>query len=388
MKKILRPHPIPPVKFLYVSNDQEGGGGGGEDAARPDPEAVRQARNNHRLSRMEEIARSEDARRAPEMMDVDGERVTGRFQNGEFDDSPEALARQAELEQAARDEEAERLEEEEAERAEARRLQGEGAAEDPPESAGGETQDEADEKVVDGVRYYRCIVAGQERWLTLKQLRESAAATNQAEETLQRAQEALRSASQAELTPKEAPVEVDDSDLENIILSASMGDEEAVKKLVSVIKRPAGIPQADVSRLVTQQIATQRVVDRAEATQEDLLSNELLAPIFRQRLRTFADAKPTTRIEDAYKAVGDQMRKDFAPMLANSGQRVSARPGVPRQNPPGSKADRKRTIVNPPQSAGRQPARQDEDREVPVSEQIDAIARARGQQRAHRIRRS
>lgn len=353
---------------------------------RPSPAEVNAAGNKSRLNRMEEISRVADGKRAQEMVDVDGDRATGRFAGGEFDDSPEAreaqaLREQDEAEQALR-EQADRaqLEEEEDQR-EAKRLQEEGS---PGDEGGARAADEddahaGDEKVVDGVRYYLTIVNGQEKWLTLKELRSHAAASAQAEETLQRAQDALQRATQAEFTPEGAPAEeLDDKVLENIVLSAGMGDEEAVRKLVSVIKgKPAGASPAQVARLVSQQIATQREVDKAETAQADLLGNKSLAPLFRMRLSEYGSKNPKARIVDAYQAVGDSMRKDFAPML----QQSNVKPNL-------SKDQRKRGIVNPPRSAGRQPPREDDDREVPVSDQIDAIAKARGQDRAHRIRRS
>lgn len=372
-------------RFLEAAGE-DGAAGGGE--RRPSPAEQQAQANRARLDRVNQIGRVADGRRAADMMDVDGERPVGRFADGELDNSEGARARQADVdadkaeEARLQQQERDRQAQEEEDRDEAQRLQeegGEGGDErgsrrEPPAVEG-------DEQVIDGVRYYKIVVGGSEKWLTLKQLRESAGAASATEETLQRAQDALRSAAQAQLTPKEAPAEeLSESDLENVILSASMGDEEAVKKLASELRRrPKGTDPKDVSRLVAQQIATQREVDRAEQAQDDLLGNEKLAPIFRMRLAAFANAKPTTKIGDAYKVVGDEMRKDFAPMLS----RDPSRP-----NPNLSKQDRKRTIVSPPQGAGRQPRREDDDREVPVSEQIDAIARSRGQGRAHRIRRS
>lgn len=390
-------------RWLRESNQ---GGEGGE--SRPSPAEINARANQERLRRIQEIGNTADGRRAREMSDVDGERVVGRFQAGELDDSTAARERQEEIEddlaqqalqeQAARAAEAERLEEEEA----ARRLQSEGASGEggdggaPTDRDDGTARsrspsgsaDEGDEKVIDGVRYYRTMVSGQERWLTLKELRDGVSRGIETEDTLRRAQEALASASQSPPSPKPAGDEVpDEKDLENIILSASMGDEEAVKKLVSVIRAPRqGPSSADVARQVSQQIATQREVDRAEQAQAELLQSETLGPVFKMRLAAYAREKPNTKIVDAYQTVGDQMRKDFAAMLPRQAQNRTGNGGAPR--PPLSKTDRKREIVTPPRSAGRQPSRSDDDREVPVSEQIDQMARARGQQRAHRIRRS
>lgn len=378
-------------KYRLQEQVRDGADGGSGGDRRPSAAESNANRNRERLSRIEEISQGVDGRRASELQDTDGERVTGRFQAGEFDDSPEARERQAQLEadeaESALQERRELAEAEE--QREARRLQSDGVRtedgdrETPKGEDDGTARSEplseaADEKVINGVRHYLTVVGGAERWLTLRELRENASRSAQTEETLQRAEDALQRATQAALTPKVEPAEVpDEKDLENIILSASMGDEEAVRKLASVVRsRPNGATQQDVSRLVAQQIATQREVDRAEQAQQDFLGSDILAPIFKARLTQFAQEKPKTKIDDAYRSVGDQMRKDFAAMIKTGQQ---AQP---------SKVDRKRGIVNPPTNAGRQQQRQDEDREVPVADQIDAIAKARGQLRAHRIRRS
>src|SRR5579871_3906108 len=111
-------------RLLEQNNDDAGG-------SRRSPAEINAEGNRNRLSRMEEISRVADGRRARELVDTDGEQVVGRFQDGEFDDSAEAreraeLERQDEAEQELRDRaaEAERLEQEEA----AQRLQREGAA--------------------------------------------------------------------------------------------------------------------------------------------------------------------------------------------------------------------------------------------------------------------
>jgi len=392
----------------FREQTREGDGG----APRPTPAEVNDQVNRGRLSRIEQIASTTDGQRAEDLTDVEGDgrgnlRTAGRFAGGEFDDSPAArerraaredeLARQAIDEQEERAREAERLEAEEA-----RRLQEEGGTrETPGEGSPGEGEpppggtrgdDGAEERLIDGVRYYRTIVAGEERWLTLKELREGVARGMATEDTLRRAQEALASASHAQPTPKGAPAELDDKELENIVLSAGMGDEEAVRKLVSVIKArtPAVNPQ-EVSRLVSQQIATQRAVEDAEYAQRDILEDARLAPEFRRQLGDLARTEPTLTIGAAYERVGAKMRKDFEVLLKARFQNGGGRP-IPGQRPPArppaNKAEAKRTLSQPPSSAGRQPPREAEDREVPVSEQIDAIARGRGQDRAHRIRRS
>lgn len=364
-------------------NRGEGGEGGGGGENREPPSAVNARGNAKRLAMIERVGNTADGKRADELQDTDGQHVTGRFDGGSFDDSPEAREKAAEREEdearAAREEQEDRArqaeEEETADERRARELQEEG-------TEGGSARDRqsqedgtqaGDEKVIGGVRHYLTIVDGAEKWLTLRQLREHAAIVINTEETLQRAQEALQRSSQAAPSPKDEPAEISEKDLENIILSASVGEEEAVRKLASILaNRPKGIDTQAISRQVAQQIATQRAVDEAKSDQKDLIGHAVLAPIFDQRLVAFAKERPKTSIKDAYKAVGEQMRKDFAPLLTtNQTQRED-------------KTTRKRTIVTPPQGVARQRTREEDDQEPSVSSDIDAIAKQRGQVRAHR----
>jgi hypothetical protein len=366
----------------FRAPEEEGGSGGGE---RESPAAVNQRGNNARLAMIERVGRTADGKRADELQDTDGQKVTGRFSDGEFDDSPEAREKAAEREddeaRAAREEQEDRArqaeEEETADERRARELQEEGGEEGArarQQQRREEPQNEAgDEKVVDGVKYYLTIVEGEEKWFTLKQLREHAAVVVNTEETLQRAQDALQRSSQAAPSPKDEPAEVSEADLEAIILSASVGEDEAVRKLAHILaSRPKGIDTQAIGRQVAQQIATQRAIDDAEAEQQDFLGNAVLAPIFRMKLAQFAREKPKTPIKGAYQAVGEEMKRDFAAMLTKG------------KDPLQDKADRKRRIVTPPEGVARQRTREDDGQEPSVSSDIDAIAKTRGQARAIR----
>lgn len=369
-----------PFWARYQAPEDDGSGGNApEPRVKKTAAQLNSERNAERLARIEEIGEGVDGRRAHEMKDVDGEQITGKFADGEFDDSPEAREERAAHEEA----EAEQVLREEAEAAErnegaasdeAKRLQREGA--DAPtraeDDAPAKDDEPGDEKVINGVRHYLTVVNGSERWLTLKELRTEASKSASADIALQRANDALKQASTVALTPKEEPAEVSEEDLENIILSASTGDTEAVKRLASAIRpRPSGVTPLDVSRQIAQQLQTQRAIDEAERASRDVLSNQSLQREFRVRLGELAKEEPTLTIQSAYDRVAKQMRTEFAPMLKTT-------PTQP------SKADRKREIVNPPQTAGRQPSKAEDDPEEPVGSVIDRLAKARGQDRAFR----
>ena len=352
-----------------------------EAAARRRAAEVNANQNNQRVSRIEEIARGADARRSSELDDTDGTRSTGRFAEGELDDSPEARERAAEIADREAEEaiEEERIAQAQAiadEEARARELQSEGADPDAGGARRGEREElneAGDEKIVGGVKYYLTIVNGKEKWLTLEQLRGAAQKTDAVEVALQRANDAVKQATQLALQPKDTPSEVSDGELEEVIASAALGDGDAVKKLVSVIKaRPSTQTPVDVSRQVSEQLATQRAIDTAEREQADILKHASLGRFFRMRLGQLAADEPDLQIIDAYRKIGREIRQEFAPML----QAVAADPG---------KAERKRSLVNPPRAASRATrTTEDDDQEESPSAIADRMAKARGQQRAIR----
>jgi hypothetical protein len=354
-------------KFFRLMENNDGTEGEG---TRPNPTEINQRQNNSRLARMQAISDRVDGGRAEDFEDVEGDRATGAAFGGEFDDSPEA--REA---QALREEEEARVAlEEEATRAEAENLQAEGAAEGEVETPAADTGDGGDapeEKLINGVKHYLVLTPKGEKWLTFPQLKASAQKVESADEALQRANDAVRKATQLALTPREEPNdEESDLDVESILSSAVMGDREAIKSLASLLKtRPSKTP--DVSREVAQAIATRSAVQTAEAQQKDIFEVDALVPVFKARLAQVAQAEPELSIIAAYKKAGDVVRKEFAPMLKKA----------PTQQ---SKADRKRTLVNPPQQGSRQAVRADEEGEENPTSVIDQIAKGRGQARAIR----
>lgn len=353
------------ITRVLHANDDEGDGGN-----RINPTEVNQRQNRARVDRMAAIADRVDGARAEDMDDIEGDEVTGRFRGGELDNSPEAVERRA----AEEDEEARQALEDEAERQRAADLQAEGAgdADDAPGDRAGD--DAPEEKLINGVKHYLLVINGKEKWLTFPQLRAQAQKVESADEALQRANDAVKKATQLALAPREAPSDEDegnDVDVESVLSSAVMGDREAIKSLATLLKRKPS-KTLDVSREVANAIATRSAVIEAEAQQKDIFSVPALVPIFRARLQAVANEEPDLQIQAAYKKAGEIVRKEFAPMLKNAPQREL------------SKAERKRTLVNPPVQAARQAQRDDESGEENPTSVIDQIAKSRGQARAIR----
>lgn len=355
-------------KFFRLMESNEGTE---SEGARPNPTEINARQNNSRLQRMQAISDRVDGGRAEDFEDVEGDRTTGPAFGGAFDDSPEA--REA---QALREEEEARVAlEEEAARAEAENLQAEGAGEGEGEGTtetAGEGGDAPEEKLINGVKHYLVLTPKGEKWLTFPQLKASAQKVESADEALQRANDAVKKATQLALAPREEPSDEESNlDVESILSSAVMGDREAIKSLASLLKNRPSKTQ-DVGREVAQAIATRSAVQLAEAQQKDIFEVEPLVPVFRARLTQVAQAEPELSIVAAYKKAGDMVRKEFAPMLKT------------RPNAPASKADRKRTLVNPPAQGSRQAPRADEEGEENPTSVIDQIAKGRGQARAIR----
>lgn len=353
------------ITRVLHSNDDEGG--------TINPTEVNRRQNNARVDRMAAIADRVDGARADDMDDIEGEEVVGRFRAGELDDSPEAKERRA----AEEDEAARQALEDEAERQRAADLQAEGAGDDTTDT--GDTRrtagddDAPEEKVINGVRHYLLVVNGKEKWVTFAQLRASAQKVDSADEALQRANDAVKKATQLALAPREEPSDEDegnDVDVESVLSSAVMGDREAIKSLATLLKRKPS-KTLDVSREVANAIATRSAVQEAEAQQKDIFDVPALVPIFKARLTAIAQETPDLSIQEAYSRAGKLVRKEFAPMLKGS-QTLE------------SKAARKRTLVNPPVQAARQAQREDESGEENPTSVIDQIAKSRGQARAIR----
>lgn len=360
-------------QFQRLMERNPGDGGAGEGSDRINPTEVNRRQNNSRLDRLAAIADRVDGGRSDDLEDIDGDEVTGRFQGGAFDDSPEAR----EAAELRADEDARLALEEEAARQAAAELQEEGAGEgdgDPQPSrrqSADADGDAAEQKLINGVKHYLVITPKGETWLTFPQLRAQAQKVGSADEALQRANDAVKRATQLNLAPREEPSdEGDGADVESILSSAVMGDRDAIKQLASLLKtRPSKTP--DVSREVAQAIATRSAVEQAKAQQKDIFEVEALVPVFNARLRAVADETPDLSIIDAYKKAGDSVRKEFAPMLRK----------VPT---PQTKSERKRMLVNAPTQAARQAPREDQDGEENPTSVIDQIAKGRGQARAIR----
>lgn len=284
-----------------------------------------QTRNSDRLKLIEQIADGSEEKRADEL---------------EIKDDTEEREQRA----IAEDKEAARL------------LQTEGV-ESTTESQASES---ADQKTINGEVHYLTIVNGQERWKTLKQLREVAQKVDSADDYLRDASEAVRNASRLALSKDESN-NVEKVDVRSILRSAVMGDEEAIEKLASVLETRPSAVTPDVLRQIDQRLSFRTELEGLEREYADVLSDPEAGDLFRYRLDKMKAEAPTTTLSQAYKAIGEPIRAKFK--LAGRTQ---------------DKLERKRTLVNPPSAAARQVLEEEPEGEEDLTDVIEKMAKARG----------
>ena len=283
-------------------------------------------RNDERLARMEAIADSNDASR-----DADEAAM------GIKDDSEER-------ERAAAEEDARAAE------VIAKGLQEEGAAPD------------SDTKTVNGEVYYRQIVNGQEKWQTLKDIRTTASKVESGDEYLRQASEAVKNASRLALSHQDETSNVEEDDVAEILRAAVLGDDEAIKKLASRLKARPSEVTPDVVRTIDQRLSFRTELASLEAKSKDLLENPYMGRLFRDRLNEMKAENPKMGLSEAYTSIDTELRTAFPQVTKHTAQ---------------DKLERKRTLVNVPTTAARQPAEGEPEREDDYGSAIADLAKSR-----------
>lgn len=325
-----------------------------------------EARNQSRLERLSAIADGNDAAGTAEMQDVDGGNLVLKETP-----SPEEREAQAQREE----EESQRFLAEQ----EARALQTEGAdttgaaAEPVAEEQPPPVDTPADVKVVNGVTHYLTVINGKEKWLTLEQLRVTAQKVESADEYLASAAASVRNSARLTPSKQDESSRIDDVDLEKMLSSAVMGDEEAIKKLAAAIKARPSAVTPDVLQQFDERWSFRRAAEWFEETYADELSDPFLKRLMYERDAELAKDDPHLPYKQRLKQAGDEVRT-WMQKKSNSGPvRVASSP---------TKVERKKALVNVPSAAARQAAPEDEDAEESVEDVIARMAKARGQSRA------
>ena len=316
-------------------------------------------RNQSQLDRRNAIADAVDDVRDPEMDDVDGDRIVPRKKARDPEDEEEAA----------------RLEDERAERERAR-LEAQDGPDDPDEDDERDDEDdssEGDSKIINGVRHYLQIVNGKQKWQTLQQIRASAQKVESADEYLQQAAASVRNAARIDEPDDSSDDEEDDTDLEDVVNKALLGDQESVKKLARRLKATPSRVTPDVLQAVDERLTFRAALDWFEDEFADELGDPLLKKLIVEEDAKLAQDNPTWSYRKRLKTAGEKIRNWKTEL---SGGRPG---GKPQES---AKERRKREASSVPSAGGRQQESADDDQDVPISEQINAMAKGRHQGRA------
>lgn len=236
---------------------------------------------------------------------------------------------------------------------EARALQEEGATVEAEAS---------DEKVINGVTHYLTVVNGREKWLTLKQLRETSSKVEAADEYLRTASEAARNSAREALSRKDEPSGLEEDEARKLLAAAALGDEEAIGRLAKAITAKPSLP-TDVWQAFDQRMSFRTELASLEAEQKDLLEDPYMGRLFRARLNELKQEAPQTKLSDAYRSIGNELKQAFPGYKGSATQK---------------KLERKRTLVQVPSAATRQQTETEDEGEEDPSAVIERLAKARG----------
>jgi hypothetical protein len=240
-------------------------------------------------------------------------------------------------------------------------------------------QDEArdagatDIKQVNGETYYQLIVNGQEKWLTLAQLREKSAKIAAADEYLHNAKESAKKAESLIPSQEDESESTRKARTREVIARVQMGDAEAAEELAQLIDARPSRVTPDVLQAVDERIGSQLSFrDDADWFRREYKAewdDPTLNARIMKRDKEMAQLYPTMNYRERLKEVGDEAR---AMRIAK------AKPEPLKDNP---KEARKAQVRALPVAATRMADEPDEGEEETYESAIANIAKARGQGR-------
>lgn len=230
-----------------------------------------------------------------------------------------------------------------------------------------------DVRETNGETYYRIIVNGQERWLTLQQLRETSSKVTAADEYLRNAKQAMQNVGVAPSTDEPQSRE---SGVRDMLTRALMGEQEAIDELARRLERTPS--QTDVLRSVDERIdgrlTFRQAVDWFEAEYADTLRVEPVRQRAVQVDSELAAQNPDMDFKARLKMVGDDARTYL--------QQLRNQLGVVAQDSGKSQKEvRKASVRSLPVAGGRQSDGSDEGDDETYESTISKMASARGQGR-------
>ncbi len=232
----------------------------------------------------------------------------------------------------------------------------------------------SDVKEVNGETYYLLVINGQERWLTLKQLRETSSKVSAADEYLRDAKEAAKRVTALPSTdegpsPKKGRAR-------DLLSRALMGEQEAVDELAQLIDAEPSRVTPDVLQAVDERVDGRLTFRTAVEWFDQEYKTELADPDLKARIvrrdKEMATLYPEMDFRQRLKEVGEEARA----MRIARGRSSPVPPDRLHE-----KEQRKASVRAIPAAAGRVVDESEEDDGETYESAIAGIAKARGQSR-------
>ena len=238
-----------------------------------------------------------------------------------------------------------------------------------------------DVRVTNGETYYRLIVNGQERWLTLQQMRETASKVSAADEYLRNAKVAAQNVITAPSLPDEPQTR--QAGVRDVLTRALMGEQDAIDELARRLEQTPS--QQDVFLAVDGRIdgrlTFRQAVDWFESEYADVLK---IDPVRQRAVQVDAELaaqNPEMDYKARLKRVGDDARSYLQQLRQQLG--ATSDETVRTQ-----KEARKASVRSVPRAYGRLADSTDEGDDESHESAIARMASARGQSRPIIHRRS
>jgi hypothetical protein len=172
--------------------------------------------------------------------------------------------------------------------------------------------------------------------------------------------------------PQSDPAATERTAWKKIVIDAAMGDEAAAEKVAAALtERP--VLSAVQLRQIEQRTAFVQAATKFQQDYADIWADERLRKFVIERDAELARSQPDMDFTERLEQAGSEVRSWKQSLTGNAPVRATASP---------NKLERKKTLVNVPTAAARQPVVEDEEAEEPVETVIQRMAQARGQARA------
>ena len=237
-----------------------------------------------------------------------------------------------------------------------------------------------DVRQTNGETYYRIIVNGQERWLSLQQLRETSSKVSAADEYLRNAKQALQNVAVAPSVEDEPQSR--QTGVRDVLTRALMGEQDAIEELARRLEQTPS--EKDVLRAVDGRIdgrlTFRQAVDWFESEYAEVLKIEPVRQRAVQVDAELANQNPDMDFKARLKMVGDDARTYL--------QQLRNQLGAGADSGRSQKEARKASVRSLPVAGGRQMGDDDEGDDETYESAIAKMANARGQGRPIIHRRS